>query len=177
MTAFLSALGLAFTSSAYKHGPEGERALVERLRPRLRGIPVVTTCLAAETALRSLGVKRLAIVNPAWFDEDLAALGARYFEAAGFDVVHHAPCGLKSGQKYVSPPALSDWIKTTVAPSGADAVFVGSNGQRAIGVIDAVESQLGMKMITANQVLFWGALQAAGVQPSIEGYGTLFPTM
>ncbi|UWQ25180.1 hypothetical protein K3553_01575 [Leisingera aquaemixtae] len=170
----LTALGLAFTSSAYKHGPEGERALVERLRPRLRGIPVVTTCLAAETALRSLGIKRLAIVNPAWFDEDLDALGARYFEAAGFDVVHHAPCGLKSGQKYVSPPALYDWIKTTVAPSGADAVFVGGNGQRAIGVIDAVESQLGLKMLTANQVLFWGALQAAGVQPSVEGYGTLF---
>lgn len=72
------------------------------------------------------------------------------------------------------PSRAYDWIKTTVAPSGDDAVFAGSNGQRAIGVFDAVESQLGLKMLTANQVLFWRALQAAGVQPSVEGYGTLF---
>lgn len=124
----LTTLGLAFTSSAYKHGPEGERALVERLRPRLREIPVVTTCLAAEAALNKLGITRMALVNPAWFDDDLDALGAGYFEAAGFEVVHHAPCGLKSGQRYVSPPALYDWIETTVAPTGAEAVFVAGNG-------------------------------------------------
>ncbi|WP_264214239.1 hypothetical protein [Leisingera thetidis] len=47
-------------------------------------------------------------------------------------------------------------------------------GQRATGVIDTVASRLGIEMLTANQVPFWGALQAAGVRPTAEGHGTLF---
>lgn len=104
----LTILGLAFTSSAYKHGPEGERALIERLCPRTRDILMATTCLAAEETLKFL---------------DKA--GAEYFRSAGFDVVQHARCGLPSGQKFVTRPALYDWIEKTVAPSGVEALLVG----------------------------------------------------
>ena len=169
----ISALGLAFTSSAYKHGPAGDRRLIERLKPRTRGIPVVTTCLAAEEALRLLGVSRMAIVNPAWFDADLDAAGARYFRDAGFEVVQHAPCGLASGQNHVTPQALYDWIAGQIAETRAEAIFVGGNGQRAIGIIDAVERSFGLKMLTANQVLYWAALRAAGASLATKGYGVL----
>lgn len=169
----ITALGLAFTSSAYKHGPDGERALIARLDPRTRGIPVVTTCLAAEQALAHLGVSRMAIVNPAWFDADLDAAGVRYFQAAGFDVVQSGPCGLPSGQRHVTPTALYDWIAQEIAGSPAEAVFVGGNGQRAIGIIDAVERNLGLRMLSANQVLYWAALRGAGVPVDLAGYGAL----
>ena len=170
----LDAVGLAFTSSAYKHGPDGERTLIERLRPRARDLPLVSTCLSAERALAKLGAKRLAIVNPPWFDAELDELGASYFEAAGFRVVHHAPCGLPSGQKYITPQSLYDWIVKIVAESGADAVFVGGNGQRSVGIIDAVEKTLGVSMVTANQVILWDALRSIGSNARIEGYGELF---
>lgn len=146
----LDAVGLAFTSSAYKHGPDGERALA------------------------MLGAKRLAIVNPPWFDAELDALGAKYFEAAGFRVVHHAPCGLPSGQKYITPQSLYDWIEKIVKESDADAIFIGGNGQRSVGIIDAVEKSLGVSMITGNQVILWDALRSISAKVNIEGYGRLF---
>lgn len=170
----LDAVCLAFTSSAYKHGPHGERALIERLRPRARDIPLFSTCLSAERALAKLNVKRLAIVNPPWFDAELDDLGAKYFEQAGSRVVHHAPCGLQSGQKYITPLGLYNWIVKVVDESDADAVFVGGNGQRSVGIIDAVEQHLGISMITGNQVILWDALQTIGANISIEGYGRLF---
>lgn len=170
----LDAVCLAFTSSAYKHGPEGERALIERLLPRARGIPLFSTCLSAERALAKLAVKRLAIVNPPWFDAELDDLGAKYFEQSGFRVVHHAPCGLQSGQKYITPQGLYNWIVRVVDESNADGVFVAGNGQRAVGVIDAVEQNLGISMITSNQVILWDALQTTGAGISVEGYGRLF---
>ena len=165
---------LAFTSSAYKHGPDGERALIERLRPRARDLPLVSTCLSAERALAKLGAKRLAVVNPPWFDADLDGLGASYFEKAGFHVVHHAPCGLPSGQKYITPQSLYDWIAKIVNESDADAIFIGGNGQRSVGIIDAVEKTLGVSMITGNQVILWDALRSIGADVRIEGYGELF---
>lgn len=170
----LDAVCLAFTSSAYKHGPDGERALIERLRSRARDLPLVSTCLSAERALAKLGTKRLAIVNPPWFDADLDGLGANYFEKAGFRVVHHAPCGLPSGQKHITPQSLYNWIAKIVKESDADAVFIGGNGQRSVGIIDAVEKTLGVSMITGNQVILWDALRSIDAKVRIEGYGELF---
>jgi maleate isomerase len=51
---------------------------------------------------------------------------------------------------------------------------MGGNGFRAIGVIEALEQQLGIPVLTANQVLFWEALAEAGAKVSVEGYGAIF---
>lgn len=173
-TSPLNVIGLAFTSSAYVHGPEGERALIKRLEPRTRSIPIVSTCLAAERALRALDVRKMALVNPSWFDADIDGQGADYFTDAGFSVVHHAPCGLPSGQKYVTPQAMYDWVISVIAKSRPSAVFVGGNGQRAVGVIAAIERDTGVAMLTANQVLFWNAMRLSDIAVDVKGYGRLF---
>ncbi|AMG04131.1 maleate cis-trans isomerase [Vibrio mimicus] len=170
----LDVVGLAFTSSAYKHGPEGERALIERLKSVSREIPIVSTCLSAERAFAKLGTQKLAMINPAWFDDDLVNQGANYFSKAGFNVVHQSSCGIPSGQKFVTPEALYDWIEKAVKESGADTVFVGGNGQRSVGVIDAVEKTLGVSMVTGNQLILWDSLRSIGADTKILGYGRLF---
>ena len=170
----LDVVGLAFTSSAYKHGPDGERALLERLKNVSREIPIVSTCLSAERAFAKLGTKKLAMINPAWFDGDLVDQGANYFKKAGFDVVHQSSCGIPSGQKFVTPDALYYWIEKAITESGADTVFVGGNGQRSVGVIDAVEKTLGVSMVTGNQLILWDSLRSIGAETKISGFGRLF---
>lgn len=39
----------------------------------------------------------------------------------------------------------------------------GGNGLRAVGVIEVLEEDLGIPVLTANQVTMWSALRAAGV--------------
>ncbi|WP_232660964.1 maleate cis-trans isomerase family protein [Pseudonocardia sp. TRM90224] len=170
----LSAIGFGFTSSAYVVGARGEAAMVERLSARTDGIPVVTTCAAAATALRAFGVERVAAVHPPWFDVALNELGHDYYRAAGFDVVLAASCPLPSDQRSIRPGDLHSWAVRTV-PDTADAVVIGGNGFRAVGVIDALEAQLGRPVLTANQVLLWAMLSAAGAGPgTVTGYGRLF---
>lgn len=84
----------------------GEQALAERLSQYSRRMPETTICRAAERALRTLDVDRFALVNPPWFDDELDAAGGAYFAGLGFEVVHHVPCGLPSGQPHITPPAL-----------------------------------------------------------------------
>jgi maleate isomerase len=127
-------IGIGFTSAAYVLGGDGETEMVTRLEQRSSGIPVVSTCASAVLALRAVGAQRLALVNPPWFDAELDALGARFFTSQGYDVVFHAPCALPSNQRSINPPELYDWVREH-APSGADAVFIGGNGFRAVGVI------------------------------------------
>ncbi|MEV6742277.1 maleate cis-trans isomerase [Streptomyces sp. NPDC051104] len=175
----LDVIALGFTSSAYVLGASGEKELFDRLARRTRGIPLTGTTAAAVTGFTALGARKVAIVNPPWFDDRLSGLGAGYFTEQGFTVVHHGPCGLPSNQKLITPEALSDWIRTTVAGHRPDAVLVAGNGIRAVGVINALEKELDFAVLTANQVLFWHALHLAGAGEAatrITGYGRLFDT-
>ncbi|MFG2960720.1 maleate cis-trans isomerase [Streptomyces sp. NPDC048291] len=173
----LDVIALGFTSSAYVLGAAGEKDLFARLARVTRGLPLTGTTTAAVAGFTALGTGRIALVNPPWFDDRLSGLGADYFTEQGFDVVHHGPCGLPSNQKLITPGALSEWIRTTVAGHQPDAVLVAGNGIRAVGVVDALEQELGFAVLTANQVLFWHALHlagAAGEAHGITGYGRLF---
>jgi maleate isomerase len=171
----LDVIACGFTSSAYKHGAAGEQELMERLGKRARGMPVISTCLAAEKALRALEAHKPALVNPPWFDAELDEQGAKYFADQGFDVVHHAPCGIPSGQPHVTPSVMFDWVRSIA--EGADSVFIAGNGLRAVGVIAALEDELGIPILTANQVLLWYAMQLTGVETPVQGYGQLFKTI
>ncbi len=62
-------------------------------------------------------------------------------------------------------------------PATAEAVLFSGNGFRAIGVIAALEEDLGRPVLTANQVAFWYALRQAGVRASANGYGRVFRTL
>jgi maleate isomerase len=170
----LDAIAYGFTSSAYVIGVEGEERMIGRLEGRTRGIPVVAPCSAVLAGLRSSEVSRIALVDPPWFDDELSGLGRRYYESAGFEVLSSGPCGLPSDQTLITPDALAKWVVVNL-PDEAEAVVIGGNGFRAVGVIDALEAELGRLVLTANQALLWGALRAAGADTSlIDGYGALF---
>jgi maleate isomerase len=169
----VAAIGIGFTSSSYVTGADGERNLVDRLLERSAGIPIVATCASAVAGLRALDARRIALFDPPWFGAELNRLGAEYFRSQDFDVAFHAPCGLPSSQRSINPPELYEWI-VSHTPDKADAVFIGGNGFRSVGVIAALEEDLGRPVLTANQVLLWGTLRAAKSRTMPGGYGALF---
>jgi maleate isomerase len=59
-------------------------------------------------------------------------------------------------------------------PAAAGTVFIGGNGLRAVGVIAALEEDLRIPVLTANQTLFWHLLRLAGTRVAVNGYGRLF---
>jgi maleate isomerase len=173
----IDAIIYGFTSSSYLFGPDADAALRERLERRAGGAPVVIPCVAAVKALRLCEVSRLALVSPPWFLEETDALGAKYFQAQGIEVVYHAPAELEfgalpSGQVAIKPEQLYEWVRTRV-PDKADAVYIGGNGFRAIGAIDSLEIALGRPVLTANQVALWQALEIVGIKNSVTKYGHL----
>lgn len=172
----LDVIAFGFTSSAYVIGADGETVMTARLERSTRGIPVVAASAATIAALGALGVHRVSLVTPPWFDAELTALGRQYFENAGHSVVGAAPAGLESDQRAITPGGLFDWI-CRHSPDTADAVVIAGNGLRAVGAIAALESALSRPVLTANQALLWAALRAAGADvTAVHGYGRIFTT-
>ncbi len=168
----VSVIAYAFTSSSYVSGPQDDKELAARLADRT-GLPLVVTCHAAVEGLRGLGAEKLALVNPPWFSPELTEMGAAYFRHEGFEVVHSSSMEIPGGQLEVHPGEVYGWARTHV-PAEADAVFIGGNGLRAIGVIQTLEEDLDKPVITANQVAFWRSLRTAGIRAPVTGYGRLF---
>jgi maleate isomerase len=169
----LHAIVYAFTSSSYVRGAADDTALKARLERRTRGIPVIIPCAAAVTALTVLTAKRLALISPPWFSEEMDQRGARYFQGEGFEVVQSGPAGLPSDPQAIRADQLYEWVRTHT-PEDADAAFIGGNGFRAIGIINALEEHLARPVLTANQVAFWDALRLSGTRASVVGYGQIF---
>ncbi|WP_370252731.1 hypothetical protein [Streptomyces sp. V4I8] len=135
---------------------------------------MVATCAATVGALRVLGVRRIALIDPPWFDDELNRFGRGYYEDTGFAVVFSAPCALPSGQHLIRPGDLHDWVSGHT-PHDAEAVVVGGNGLRAVGAVERLEQTLRRPVLTANQTLLWAALRATGTATTdIEGFGQLF---
>jgi len=169
----LHAIVYGFTSSSYVRGAADDAALKVRLEKCTRGFPVIIPCAAAVAALTVLAARRLALVSPPWFSVEMDKQGARYFQSQGFDVIYSSPAGLPSDQQAVRPSQLYEWVRTHV-PRNAEAVFIGGNGFRAIGVIKALEQDLARPVLTANQVALWQALGLAGAGAPVLNYGQIF---
>ena len=128
---------------------------------------------AAITALIALGVTRLALISPPWFSTEMDQHGVGYFQSQGFEVVHSGPAGLPSDQQAIEPSELYEWVRAQT-PESAEAVFIGGNGLRAVGVIKTLEENLCRPILTANQVAFWQALALSGSREPVVGYGRIF---
>jgi maleate isomerase len=168
----VDAIGYASTSYAYAAGFDDEAAMVSRLSRRVR-LPVGATCASAVLALRALGITRLALVHPPWFDDSLNELGAAYFRSQGLHVVSSASADVPNDPDLIEPAVVFEWTAHHVS-NDAQAIFIGGNGFRAAGAIAPLESAIGRPVVTANQVLLWNLLALAGVTLDVTGHGRLF---
>jgi maleate isomerase len=169
----------AFTTTSYLLGPKGEQELKARLEKRSKGIPVLLPTIAATEAFRALGVKRVALFHPAWFNDDAVKKGVAYFQDQGFKVVHASHMSPERKVPHpnlgsdVTPAEVYEWVRMRT-PANAECVFIAGNGFRTIGVIAALQEDLGRPALTGNQVVFWYALRHAGVRAAADDYGQVF---
>lgn len=170
----LDAIGLAFTSSSFKIGPPREQELLRRLENSSHGIKLRTTGTAATSAMRHLELKKIALMAPSWFDDQFCREGEAYFTAQGIDVISATPSGPAGGPLAITASAMAEAVEQLVKSTGAQAVFIAGNGQRAVGAIDSIERELGITVLTANQVLLWASLEDTDLRARISGYGKLF---
>jgi maleate isomerase len=165
----LDVLGYASTSTAYAIGFAAETAMLSRVAARSR-VPAAGTCASAVLALETLGVERIALVHPPWFDDELNRLGAAYFASRGLHVVSAASAELSQEPAAIEPGNVVEWTLAHVTDD-ADGIFIGGNGFRAAGAIEPLESALGRPVLESNQVLLWNLLRRAGATFSVQHFG------
>jgi len=165
-------------------GYEFDSAWTERISSRL-GVPVVTPMQACALALRTLGVRRVALAS--YFGEELAAALATYFSNFGLDSIVLE--GYRRGQEsegLFSTPLMSlddvskeqvyRYCRDAVLPrrSEVDGLFVAGSGWDATPMVEHLESDLGIPVVISLLAQEWLALRRLHVAVPMEGYGSLW---
>jgi maleate isomerase len=154
-----AAVAYGCSSGSFIGGLAGEAALVAGMVEA--GAPkAVTTSGAVIAAAHALGLKDVALVTP--YDESVGAKLRAYLNEAGVEVTAQNDMGL-TGRIWTVPYEVTADLVRRTAQGGGDAVFLSCTNLRTYDLIAALEQELGVPVLTANQVTMWAVLAAAGV--------------
>ncbi len=160
---------LAHTATSYRLGKDGERDMATRLT-RDTGIPFVTTVQSVMAAFEALGITRIALGTP--YDESLTMRGKTSLEAYGIEIV--AFDWLRDVRSIFDETDERAYaLGRSVDRPQAQAVFLSGVGMPSLGVLQALEDDLGKPVISSASAIMWRALRLAGVASRIDGYGRL----
>lgn len=168
------AIAYCCTASSIVQGLEYDRHL-QREVADTGGVPATTATQAILEAARVLGVTRIAAVSP--YAEEIDRAEHRFFEAAGLQVVSSACLGIRDSFGLAAPGpqdiydlAMRGW------KSDAGALLITCLNFWSHTVIERLENELDVPVITSTQATFWRLLRIAGIEDRIAGYGRLLST-
>jgi maleate isomerase len=137
------------------------------------GTKVVTSTHAQIHALRALGARKVATVQP--FVKDInadheAAMRKLEVEPAGM-----VACGYTVEDLGRVPGDLAITLARQVKREHpeADTIHHSCAHWATAHAIDQIERELNVNVMTSQQAIFWKALRTAGITDKIEGYGRL----
>jgi maleate isomerase len=149
----------------------------EELRQRIEsatGLPALATSDALLAAVAALGGRRVLLVTP--YIEAVHAREVAFLEANGVRVAGGGCMGIATNAEMarVAPAAIAAQAHRALAAApDADLCLVSCTAIRSGGVIEGLEAELGMPVVTSNQALAWHALRALGLRDPVPGFGRL----
>ena len=153
-------ISFACTSGSFVLGLDGE----SRIRTLMEdaGTAVAqTTSGALLDALAALGIERIGLGTP--YTESVGARLGSFLTEAGYHVTGVINMELHDVIGPVADDAVIDLARQATA-GRPEAVFLACTGVPTIDLIAPLEADLGMPVLTANQVTMWAALGSIGMR-------------
>ncbi|MEM2077565.1 MAG: aspartate/glutamate racemase family protein [Sulfolobales archaeon] len=172
-TAEVDVIVYGCTSGSLLEGVKWEESLRREIESRV-GVKTVTTAQAVAEALRTLGLKRVAVATP--YIEEINAREKAFLESVGFTVVRIRGLGIVKNTEIGKQPT---WVAYRLAKevvreakSAVDGVFISCTNFRTLEVVGVLEEELGLPVVSSNTASMWLALRTAGIRDKLN-YGRL----
>lgn len=165
----LDAIIYACTSGTVAIGVDKIAELVHQTCP---DVPVIDPVSAALAAFACFKAKRISMLTP--YTEPVNREVAEFFVRQGHDVLNVAGFGFENDTQmtFISHQDIIDAAIGNCDPN-ADLLFISCTALRASAVLDKIEQQLGIPVVSSNQLLAWYSLRLLNYRSAITGFGRL----
>jgi maleate isomerase len=136
------------------------------------GVACASAWSAMRDALAALGVSRFALGTP--YPADVHALAPPFFAAAGYALSGDATLDILAMRDVpeVRPERLRAFARA-LPRERAQALVLLATDLPSFAALEVMEQELGIPVLSSNQVLLWRALRLAGNQTRIPALGRL----
>jgi len=160
------------TSGSFIGGGEFDRELAEKIENEVK-LPVITTSTAIVEALKILDSQRILVLTP--YTDEINQREKEFLEANEFEVIDIRGLGVVDNTRIGKlEPYEAYRMAKALFTDEADAVFISCTNLRTFEIIEPLEEDLGVPVVTSNQASLWLALRELDVGEKIPWLGRLF---
>jgi len=140
------------------------------------GIPAVATSNAVIEVLDALEIEKICVATP--YIEEINGLERKFLEQNGKEVLRIKGLGIVRNREVGNkePSAAYELAKEVIVPE-TQGIFISCTNFRTLEVINRLEEELKVPVISSNTATFWAMMKKAGVKKRLEGYGKIFSEM
>jgi maleate isomerase len=167
-------LVMGMSAATFWNGRSGAEKYLQNMTERA-GVGVSCGSFATETALNTLGVKRIAFMSP--YFEVANAQVKRFYQDCGFTVVRDVCLKRPSPVQIAhTTDAICRQAIKEIDGDDVDAIVQVGTNLSMIRLAAAAELFLGKPVIAINTATYWHALRHAGIADKVTGRGMLLAT-
>ena len=160
------------TSGSFKDGQDGNQAIKDRLAELVPAAKTMTTSEAIVGGIEAFGMRRVVMTTP--YDEDLTNREVEFLAYHGVTVTGFDFRDIEDNLDRGDLPA-TEWLKYAKALdySEVDGFFLSCGNVRTLDILDTLEAESGLPVVSSTQATIWMALRLAGIDDRIPGFGAL----
>lgn len=160
------------TSGSFIGGKDFEKELEARIEDEVN-VPVISTSTAVVEALKILDVRDILVVTP--YTDEINQREKEFLEANEFNVLDIVGLGLTDNLQIGRlEPYEAYRLAKSAFMDEVEAIFISCTNWRTFEIIEALEEDLGVPVVTSNQASLWLALREMDIMEKIPELGRLF---
>jgi len=172
-TANVQVILFACTSGSLIEGLNWEKDLAEKIR-KISKVPAITTSGCVKNALHFMKLSKISVFTP--YIDEINKKEKEFLEKSGFEVLCIKGLGITNTVKIadVEPKLILDEaIQLYEKNKETQGIFISCTDLRTFDIINKLENQIGIPVITSNQASLWGLLTTAKIKTAVQGLGKL----
>ena len=173
-TARVDVIVFGCTSGGLIKGKKYEEEIRNKIEKASGGIPAVTVIGSVIDALNTLKIKKLVVATP--YIPEVYKVEKEFLENMGLGVAGIDGLGIEDSETITHEyPASSYKLAKSLflKHSQADGIFISCTNFRTIEIIDKLEKDTNIPVVTSVQATLWNCLKKIDCREPIKGYGKL----
>jgi maleate isomerase len=169
----VDAVVYACAETSFLGGIDANRVIIDRISAAT-SLPAVTATWAMVLALRHVSASRIALVTP--YTEPRGRVMEEFLGRSGIEVAVSRHRDFHAGsadarewyETNSQPPSTAYRMVRELGPAGVDAVLISATNFRTFEIVEPLERDLGVPVISCNQAILWwlgSELKLDGVPP------------
>ena len=167
------------TSGSFLEGKGYDERLTERIE-EASNITAITTSGAVVSALNDIGTKSLILATP--YSEELNQRGMEFLESHHFRVAAIEGLGILDNLEIGRLVPLDAYnlvkkILNSKRDAEIDTIFMSCTNMRTFEILNSLETDTGLHVVSSNQASLWAAFQSVGIDIELQEISRLFPVI